>query len=162
MRGTVFVNASGTVPTPSATASPTASPTAAPTGSPTPAPSGSPAPGSPGQPVPTTGAGSTGGSGATVSSFRARAARSRFCTRRSATCRKPGVFLLIDLRASEPVRLRGTLKRGSRRVRAVSIRVRPGSRRVRLPGRRLKAGRYTLTLRAGDITRRVRFRVRSA
>ena len=164
MRGTVFVNASGTVPTPTATASPTASPTAAPTDSPTPSPSpsGSTTPGSPGQPGPTTGGGSTGGSGATVSSFRARAARSRFCTRRSAACRKPGVFLLIDLRASEPVRLRGTLKRGSRRVRAVSIRVRPGHRRVRLPGRRLKAGRYTLTLRAGDITRRVRFRVRPA
>jgi hypothetical protein len=72
------------------------------------------------------------------------------------------VFLLVDLRAPGSVRLRGTLRRGARRVRAVSLRVRPGSRRVRLPGARLKAGRYTLTLRAGDITRRVGFRVRAA
>ena len=72
------------------------------------------------------------------------------------------MFLLIDLGASEPVRLRGTLRRGSKRVRAVSLRVRPGSRRVRLPGPRLKPGRYALTLRAGAITRRVRFRVRAA
>ena len=39
-------------------------------------------------------------------------------------------------RSARPIRcaLRGTLRRGSRRVRAVSLRVRPGSRRVRLPG----------------------------
>ena len=72
------------------------------------------------------------------------------------------MFLLLDLGASEPVRVRGTLRRGSKRVRAVSLRVRPGSRRVRLPGRRLKPGRYALTLRAGDITRRLRFRVRAS
>jgi hypothetical protein len=59
------------------------------------------------------------------------------------------------------VRVRGTLRRGSRRVRAVSLRVRPGTRRVRLPGPRLAPGRYTLTLRAGAITRRVRFAVRA-
>jgi hypothetical protein len=97
-----------------------------------------------------------------VSSFRLRAARGRFCTRRSARCRRPGVFLLLDLAAPEPVRARGTLRRGSRRVRSVSLLARPGRRRVRLPGRRLKPGRYALTLRAGDITRRVRFRVGAA
>lgn len=151
MTGTVFVNATGTVPTPSPTASPTASPPPTPTQ--TPAPGG-------GSPTATPAPGPVAAGGAIVSSFRARAARSRFCTSRSARCRKPGVFLLVDLGASEPVRLRGALKRGAKRVRAVSLRVRPGSHRVRLPGRRLKPGRYALTLRAGDITRTLRFRVR--
>jgi plastocyanin len=146
MRGTVYVNASGTVP------SPTPTPTASPTSSPAPGGGTTPPPAAPGPAV----------TGATVSSFRLRAARGRFCTRRSAACRRPGVFLLVDLGASEPVRLRGTLRRGTRRVRAVSLRVRPGSRRVRLPGARLTRGRYALTLRAGEITRRVRFRVRAA
>jgi plastocyanin len=151
MHGTVFVNSTGTVP------APTPSPSPYPTTSPTPSPSTSPTPGggSP-SPPPTSG----GGSGATVSSFKARAARSHFCTSRSASCKKPGVFLLIDLDASRSVRLRGTLRRGAKRVRAVSVHVRPGKRRVRLPGARLKPGRYALTLRAGGITRHVRFRVR--
>jgi len=153
MSGTVFVNATGTVPAPTATATPTASATASPTASPAP---GGTAPAA--TPSPTAG----GAAPRTVSSFRLRAARSRFCTTRSARCRRPGVFLLVDLRASEPVRLRGTLTRGGRRVRSVSIRVRPGSRRVRLPGARLKPGRYALRLRAGDLTRRVRFSVRPA
>ena len=155
MRGTVFVNATGTVPAPTVTPAPTGSPTP----TPTPTPPGTPAPGggSP-YPAPTTG----GGAGATVRSFTARRARSRFCTSRSASCRKPGVFLLIDLRAAGPVRVRGTLRRGAKRVRAVSLRVRPGSRRVRLPGPRLRPSRYVLTLRAGAITRRVRFAVRAS
>jgi hypothetical protein len=151
MHGTVYVNPTGTVPP-----APTASPTPTPSTSPSPSPTASPSPGGGASPGPTT----TGGSGATVTSFRARAARSRFCTRRSAACKKPGVFLLIKLRASQPVRVRGTLRRGSRRVRAVSLRVRPGRRRVRLPGPRLRPGSYALTLRAGAITRRVRFAVR--
>ena len=100
------------------------------------------------------------GAGSRVRSFRARPTKRRFCTRRSATCPRPGVFLRLALGASDPVRVRGTLRRGSRRVRAVSLRVRPGSRRVRLPGPRLRPGSYALTLRAGDITRRVRFAVR--
>ena len=37
---------------------------------------------------------------------------------------------------------------------------RPGKHKLRLPGRRLKPGRYTLTLKAGDVKRVVRFRVR--
>jgi plastocyanin len=150
MRGTVFVNATGTVPTPSPTADPTASPY----------PTGSPAPGGGGSAGPAPAPPATGGSGAIVTSFRARAARSRFCTSRSARCKQPGVFLLVDLGASERVRVRGTLKRGAKRVRTVSLSVRPGSRRVRLPGPKLKPGRYALTLRAGDITRTLRFRVR--
>lgn len=116
MTGTVYVNATGTVPTPVAP----------------------------------------------VSAFRARAARGRFCTRRTAACRKPGVFLLIDLAAPHAVRVRGTLRRATRRVRSVSMLVTPGHRRVRLPGARLKRGRYSLVLRAGGITRRVRFRVSAA
>jgi plastocyanin len=151
MHGTVYVNPTGTVPP-----APTASPTPTPSTSPSPSPTASPSPGGDPSPGPTT----TGGSGATVTSFRARAAHSRFCTSRSAACKQPGVFLLIKLRASQPVRVRGTLRRGSRRVRAVSLRVRPGRRRVRLPGPRLRPGSYALTLRAGAITRRVRFAVR--
>jgi plastocyanin len=154
MHGTVFVNATGTVPVPTPTPEPTATPGPGPTATPTPTPGG----GGGGTPAP--GPGSPGGSTAAVSSFRARAARSHFCTRRTAACKKPGVFLLIDLGARDPVRVRGTLRRGSRRVRSVSLLVRPGHRRVRLPGKRLRPGRYALTLRAGDITRRVRFRVR--
>jgi hypothetical protein len=56
--------------------------------------------------------------------------------------------------------VRGTLRRGSKRVRSFTLRVRPGRHTVRLPGKRLKPGRYTLTLRAGDLKRVVRFRVR--
>ena len=58
--------------------------------------------------------------------------------------------------------MRGTLRRGKRRVRSVTLRVRPGRQRVRLPGRALKPGRYALTLRAGELTRVVRFRVRAS
>jgi hypothetical protein len=155
MHGTVFVNATGTVPPPPAE-SPTPSPYPTAPSSPTasPSPDGAPTP----SPYPTV----TGGTGATVSSFRARAARSRFCTSRSASCKKPGVFLLVDLGASQPVRVRGTLRRGTKRVRSVSLRVRPGRRRVRLPGKQLAPGRYSLSLRAGDIARRVHFRVRAS
>jgi hypothetical protein len=56
--------------------------------------------------------------------------------------------------------VRGTLRRGTRRVRTVTLRGRPGRHRVRLPGRALRAGRYALTLRAGGLSRVVRFRVR--
>jgi hypothetical protein len=159
MRGRFYVNDSGTVPTPTTTPQPSPSPspsplpTRTPTPSPTPAGGGSGG-GSPGGTPPPAGAGNR------VTSFRVRTTKRRFCTRRSATCPRPGVFLRLSLGASDPVRVRGTLRRGSRRVRAVSLRVRPGSRRVRLPGPRLRPGRYALTLRAGAITRRVRFAVR--
>jgi plastocyanin len=143
MRGRFYVNDSGTVPTPTTTPQPSPSPSPLPTATPSPTSSPTPA-----------------GAGNRVTSFRARTTKRRFCTRRSATCPRPGVFLRLSLGASEPVRVRGTLRRGARRVRAVSLRVRPGSRRVRLPGPRLRPGRYALTLRAGAITRRVRFAVR--
>ncbi len=145
MRGTVHVNATGTVPTPDPTASPTASPTATAT-----------------PPPPTTGGPQPGTATPTVTAFRARATKGRFCTRRSARCKRPGVFLTLDLAASEAVRVRGTLRRGSRRVRTVTLAGRPGRHRVRLPGRALKPGRYALTLRAGELSRVVRFRVRRA
>jgi plastocyanin len=158
MTGTVYVNATGTVPTPAGSSTPTPSPSPTPTPSPTDGGAGG---GSPtGTPPPATGGG--GAPVPAVSAFRARAARSRFCTRRTAACRKPGVFLLIDLAAPHAVRVRGTLRRATRRVRAVSMLVTPGHRRVRLPGARLKRGRYSLVLRAGDITRRVHFRVNAA
>ena len=114
MRGTVHVNATGTVPTPDPTASPTASPT--PTATATP-------------PPPTTGGPQPGTATPTVTSFRARATKGRFCTRRSARCKRPGVFLTLDLAASEAVRVRGTLRRGSRRVRTVTLAGRPGRHR---------------------------------
>ena len=141
MRGTVHVNQTGTVPTPDPTASPTASATPPP-------------------PPPTTGDPPPGAPAARVTAFRARATKARFCTRRSARCKRPGVFLTLDIEASESVRVRGTLRRGARRVRTVTLRGRPGRHRVRLPGRALKAGRYALALRAGELSRVVRFRVR--
>jgi hypothetical protein len=138
MQGTVYVNSTGTVPTPSPTASPTASPT--------------PSPGSGGSGGTPGGGGPASGpspAGTPVSSFRLRAG-----------VRKRKVFLTLTVGADEAVRVRGTLRRGSKRVRGVSLRARPGRHRVRLPGKALKPGRYTLTLRAGDLRRTVRFRVR--
>ena len=145
MRGTVYVNQTGTVPTPSPTASPSASPTASPSATPT-----NPAGGSGGS----GGGGGAGGgtappAAADVSSFRVRAASGR-----------RGVVLTLSLGAAKPVRVRGTLRRGSKRVRSVTLRVRPGRHKLRLPGKKLKPGRYTLTLRAGELKRTVRFRVR--
>jgi hypothetical protein len=84
-----------------------------------------------------------------LSSFRARA---------SVSNRK--VFLTLTVGGDKAVRVRGTLKRGSKRVRRVSLLAQPGRHKLRLPGRRLKPGRYTLTLKAGDLRRVVRFRVR--
>ena len=78
-----------------------------------------------------------------------------------AAVRRRGVFLTFRLGADTAVRVRGTLRRGGKRVRSVSLLARPGRHRVRLPGKRLKPGRYTLALRAGDLRRTVRFRVRS-
>ena len=56
--------------------------------------------------------------------------------------------------------MRGTLKRGSKRVRRVSLLARLGRHKLRLPGKQLAPGRYTLTLKAGDLRRTVRFRIR--
>ncbi|MEA2135407.1 MAG: Cupredoxin-like domain [Solirubrobacteraceae bacterium] len=158
MSGRFYVNESGTVPAPTTTPNPSPDPSPTPAAYPTPTPTRAGGGGSGGTTPP---AGTGGPAANRVSAFRASPTKRRFCTRRSATCPRPGVFLRLTLGASAPVRVRGTLRRGAKRVRAVSLRVRPGSRRVRLPGPRLKPGRYVLTLRAGDITRRLRFAVRA-
>jgi plastocyanin len=138
MHGTVYVNATGTVPEPTPGPSPTA--TASPTTSPTPTPSG--APSSP--------PGGTGGSTtAPVSSFRVKV-----------SSRKHRVFVTLTVSAAVPVRVRGTLRRGKKRVRTVTLLGRPGKHKLRLPGKRLAPGRYTLTLKAGDVKRVVHFRAR--
>lgn len=148
MRGRVYVNQTGTVPTPSPTASPSTTPTASPTATATTPAGGSGGSGSGG------GAGGgdpTGTTAVPVSSFRLRV-----------TVRRRAVFLTLTIRAGQAVRVRGTLRRARKRVRRVSLLARPGRHRVRLPGKALKPGRYTLTLRAGDLRRTVRFRIRRA
>jgi plastocyanin len=132
MHGFVYVNQSGTVPPPPAT--PTATATASPT------PSASPSPGG----------GSTGTTPAPVSSS----------LRAKATVRKRKVLLTLTVGGDKALRVRGTLKRGSKRVRRVSLLARPGRHKLRLPGKALKPGRYMLTLKAGDLRRTVRFRIR--
>jgi Copper binding proteins, plastocyanin/azurin family len=131
MHGVVYVNQTGTVPAPPSTPTPTGG------GSPTPTPSSSP------------GGGSTGTTPAPVSSFRAKA-----------SVRKRKVFLTLTVGGDKALRVRGTLKRGSKRVRRVSLLARPGRHKLRLPGKGLTPGRYTLTLKSGDLGRVVRFRVR--
>jgi hypothetical protein len=116
---------------------PPATPTPTPTGSESPTPTPSSSPG--------------GTTSAPVFSFRAKA---------SVRARK--VFVTLTLGGDKAVRVRGTLKRGSKRVRRVSLLARPGRHKLRLPGKRTEAGRYTLTLTAGDLRRVVRFRVRRA
>jgi hypothetical protein len=133
MHGVVYVNPSGTVPAPPATPTPTPTGTAE---SPTPTPSSTPG---------------GGGSAAPLSSFRAKA-----------SVRKRKVFLTLTVGGGKALRVRGTLRRGSKRVRRVSLLARPGRHTLRLPGKRLTPGRYTLTLKAGDLRRVVHFRVRRA
>jgi hypothetical protein len=130
MHGVVYVNQSGTVPVPPATPTPTPTGTA---GGPTPTPSSMPG----------------GGGSAPASSFRAKA-----------SVRKRKVFLTLTVGGDKALRVRGTLKRGSKRVRRVSLLARPGRHKLRLPGKGLKPGRYTLTLKSGGLRRVVRFRVR--
>jgi hypothetical protein len=148
MRGTVYVNSTGTVPDP--TPSPTTSPTASPTASPTSSPGSGGSGGTPGGGGSTSGPSPAGSTTAPVSAFRLRA-----------RVRNGRVTLTLTVRADVAVRVRGTLRRGKKRVRSVTLRARPGRHRVRLPGKALKPGRYTLTLRAGDLRRTVRFRVRA-
>jgi hypothetical protein len=137
MHGVVYVNQSGTVPPPPPTPTPT--PTVG-TGSPTPTPSSSPGGGVPGGTTP-----------APAASLRAKA-----------SVRRRKVFLTLTVGGGKALRVRATLKRGAKRVRRVSLLARPGRHTLRLPGKRLTAGRYTLTLTAGDLRRVVHFRVRSA
>lgn len=132
MKATVYVNATGTVPTP--TPSPEPSPTASPGPTTTPPPGGgcTPPPGS------TT---------APALVFRVKAAVRRH-------------RVTLTLTVGEAVRVKGALRRGSRRVRTATLLARPGRHKLELPGKQLKPGRYTLTLNAGDIKRVVHFRVR--
>ena len=116
---------------------PAAPPTPTPTGTaggPTPTPSSTPG---------------GGGSAAPLASFRAKA-----------SVRNRKVFLTLTVGGDKALRVRGTLKRGSKRVRRVSLLARPGRHKLRLPGKALEPGRYTLTLTAGDLRRVVHFRVR--
>jgi len=117
MHGVVYVNQTGTVPAPPATPTPTPTETA---GSPTPTPSSTPG---------------GGGSAAPLSSFRAKA-----------SVRKRKVFLTLTVGGDTALRVRGTLKRGSKRVRRVGLLARPGRHKLRLPGKRLKPGRYALRM----------------
>jgi hypothetical protein len=159
MNGRFFVNATGTVPPPTPTPSPSA--TATPT--PTPAPTST---GGGGTPPPPAG-GAPGEGPVAVTGFAVKATAGHFCTRRSRTCKHPGVVLSLDLAASDRVRVSGTLRRrplsggAFRRFGSVAFTVEPGKRRLRLPSRRrITPGRYELELKAGRLTRRVRFLVR--
>jgi plastocyanin len=150
MNGTVYVNQTGTVPTPSQSGTPTANPTASPSATPTTPAGGSGVSGS--------GGGAGGGQSGPVGSTTAPV----FSFRLKATVRKRRVVLTLTVSAGVPVRVRGTLRRGKKRVRRVTVLGRPGRHKVKLPGKALKPGRYTLTLRAGELKRTVRFRIRRA
>jgi hypothetical protein len=134
MHGTVYVNASGTVPTPSPQPSPS------PTTTPEPATT----------PTPSSGGGGSGGGSATAPATSLRA---------KATVRHRRVFLTLTLQSAAPVRIKATLRRSGKRVRRATLTARPGKHTLRLPGKRLKPGRYSLTLRAGDAKRVLRLRV---
>ena len=166
MSGRVYVNATGTVPTPTpsatATATTSASPTATATATRTPTPgtdsSGSSGPGTSGSP------GSDPAGSAPAAVLRSVSVAKSACMR----CRRPGVRLRIDL--SAPADVRGTLRRrapGASRFKLFGRvrfgRVAAGPRTLRFTrtadGKRLRPGRYTLALRAGEARRTLRFRV---
>ena len=172
MSGSVYVNATGTVPTPSPTASPTttatstatatatATRTATATATATAGPAGQDSPAQPGAPATEP--------ASPAATLRSASIASRVCMRRGPRCRRPGARLRIDLTA--PADVRGTLRRkapGARRFRAFGAlrfgRVAAGPRTLTFTrtasGRRLKPGRYTLALRAGAARRALAFRV---
>jgi plastocyanin len=151
MSGVVYVNAAGTVPTGTQTQPTNTGTTPTNTGT-TPTNTST---------TPTNTTGTTTGTGGgdagsdttapTVASLRAGAAS--FCTRRSRTCRRPG--LVFRLRLSEAARLRGVVQRiggarGSATRRNVSVAGKPGQNTIRVSARGLVPGRYRLTLRAID------------
>jgi plastocyanin len=137
MSGVITVAA--TSPTPSPTPGPTATPTPGPGATPTPEPGGDDSP-------------PRSGSAVRVRSLAI------------ARARRSGVRVRIDL--SAPARVKGVLRRGGRRFGRVDFgTVAAGPRTLRLRrttgGRRLVAGRYSLTLRVGGAaTKRLRFRIR--
>jgi plastocyanin len=82
-----------------------------------------------------------------------RRGASTFCTRRSRTCRRPGLVFRLEL--SEPAELRGVVRRVGRARGAATRRSftragKAGQNVVRVPARGLRRGRYRLTLRAVD------------
>jgi len=167
MSGNVYVNASGTVPTPSptATATATATASASPTATATATPTATAAPAGPGTP-PQPGAPATGP--AATATLRSASIARRACMRRGPRCRRPGARLRIDL--SAPADVRANLRRkapGARRFRAFGTlrfgRVAAGPRTLTFTrtaaGRRLRPGRYTLALSAGEARRTLAFRV---
>ncbi|HEX5620859.1 MAG TPA: plastocyanin/azurin family copper-binding protein [Solirubrobacteraceae bacterium] len=120
-----------------------------PNASPSPTPTATPTPTPPGETEP-----------AAVEIRRLRLRGTAFCSRRSETCRRPGVALRINL--SAPARVRGTLKRKRRAAGRIDLgTVQAGARTLRF-GKRLKPGRYTLRLRVGTLpARTLRFRIRA-
>jgi plastocyanin len=147
MLGEIDVSSAGSTPTPSPSATATPTPTPTPQG-------GSTDPGDPELEVRTL-----------------RLTADTFCTRRGPRCTRPGVKLRIDLSEAAPVS--GTLKRRPPRGRArargfgrVSFgSVAAGPRTLSFTrnagGRRLTAGRYTLSVAvAGRAPRSLAFRVR--
>jgi hypothetical protein len=119
-----------------------------PNAGPPPTPSATPTPTPPAQTEP-----------AAVAIRRLRLRGASFCSRRSATCRHPGVALRIDL--SAPARVRGALKRKRRAAGRISLGTVPAGARTLRFGKRLKPGRYSLRLRVGALpARTLRFRIR--
>jgi plastocyanin len=163
MSGRVYVNATGTVPTPSATPSVTSTATATATSSASPGSTATPGAGT------TTGpAAQTGGGGAPSAALRTATVSPKACVRRGPRCTRPGVRLRVDL--SAPAEVHGKLRRkapGARRFKAFGGvrfgRVAAGPRTLRFTrnaaGRRLLPGRYSLALRAGEARRTLSFLV---
>ena len=81
-----------------------------------------------------------------------RVVPSRACTRRSRSCPRPGARVRLSL--SENARVNGTIERlgprAARVTRRFSVSARAGVNRIRLPLRRLRPGRYRVSLRAVD------------
>jgi plastocyanin len=132
----------------------------------TPSPTPTPTPTPPGG-----GGGTGGGAGTPPATLRSVAfTRDHFCTKRSRTCKKPGVVLSIDL--SAPAAVTGTLSRAplhgaARYKRFGSVdfgQVAAGKRELRFnrtaAGKRVTPARYKLVLKAAGTTRTLRFRVR--
>ena len=164
MSGKVYVNATGTVPTPSATPSVTSTATATATSSASPGSTATPGSGTTTGPGPQTGGGGT----PAAATLRTATVSPKACVRRGPRCKRPGVRLRIDL--SAPADVRGTLRRkapGARRFKAFGGvrfgRVTAGPRTLKFTrnaaGRRLLPGRYSLALRAGEARRTLSFRV---
>ena len=79
----------------------------------------------------------------------------RLCARRSRTCRRPGLSLAFTLTESASLRAqiyRIARRRAPRLVRSATLAGRSGANRARLSLRRLRPGRYRISLTATDAT----------